>query len=71
VVLYYDDGLTLFDEFVKQVYQLFTVAQVESDCGLFEDIEIGSLNSSTSLGVALQAFGKFGDELHALGFAAG
>ena len=70
-MLYDDDGVTLFDEFVKQVYQLFTVAQVESDCGLFEDIEIGSLDSSASFGVALEAFGEFGDEFHALCFAAG
>lgn len=71
VVLDDDDGMALVDEAVQEAYQFFAVAEMEPDGGFFENVEIEALDVAAAFGVALQAFGEFGDELEALGFAAG
>jgi hypothetical protein len=71
VVLDHDDGVALFDQGMEDFDQLFAVAEVQADRGLFEEVEVADGDAAAALFVAREAVGEFGHEFEALGFAAG
>lgn len=71
MVLDHDDGVALVDERMEDADEFFAVAEVKTDGGLFEQVEVTRKFAAGALAIGREAGGEFGDEFEALGFAAG
>src|ERR1019366_8645324 len=71
MVLDDDDGVALVDEGMGHADEFFTVAQVQTDGRLLEQVEIARQGAAAALAIRGEAGGEFGDEFEALRLAAG
>ena len=72
MVLDDDDGVALVDEAVENVDEALDVLEVEADGGFLDQVEIaGGEEGVVEGGLGAAALGELGDELDALGLAAG
>ena len=66
-----DDGVAFIDEAVEDEDEFLDVLGVKADAGFFDEVEVVVLRGVCAFADGFAAFGEFGDEFDALGFAAG